>query len=187
MNSPCVSHVFHTVPSLFDRKNFELLFNTWLSLWEGMATDQIKEILKKTTVFNLERFTLDGIEGPAKVVSIYDGDTCDVVFYHEEFNAFLRVKCRLLGFNAPELDEPYGKEIRNYLAHLCMGRLHNSFDNDVWDKKTLQDKLSENQNLVYAKFGKEEKYGRALVTLRRGPTGMNINEMVEDYIKAITI
>ena len=150
--------------------------------WERMDTQEIKKILKQMTVSNSERFTLNGEKGHAKVVSIHDGDTCDVVFYHEQLETFLRFKCRLSGFDAPELDEPKGEETRNYLAHLCMGKDPKRFNKKIeLDKKALQFMLNENKNTVYAEFGKEEKYGRALVTLKTSPRGKIINEMVRDY------
>ena len=147
-----------------------------------MDPQEIKETLKEITVSNSKRFTLNGIKGHAKVVSIHDGDTCDVVFYHEELETFLRFKCRLSGFDAPELNEPKGEITRNYLAYICTGKDLKKFDEEiVLNKEALQDMLNKSKNTVYAEFGKEEKYGRALVTLKTSPRGKIINEMVRDY------
>jgi endonuclease YncB( thermonuclease family) len=140
--------------------------------------------LGKITKDDLPRFTLNGIKAHAKVVSVYDGDTCDVVFYHDEMKAAVRFKCRLLGYDAPELDdEPHGELARDYLAHLCMGKIRSKFnDKGVWDKKNLQKMLDENENTVYAMFGKQGKYGRPLVTLKTSPRGTCINELVSAFV-----
>ena len=147
-----------------------------------MSIKDIKSQLKKITKSDYPRFTLNGIEAHAKVVYIYDGDTCDVVFYHDEMNDFVRFKCRLSGFDAPELDEPYGEEARNYLAQLCMGKT--SEENVAeYTKEELQEKLDRNRKTVYAMFGKEEKYGRALVTLKTSPKGECINDLVREFVE----
>ena len=74
---------------------------------------ELKDIMKS----DCKRFTLKGTKAEAKVVYIYDGDTCDVVF-REEKMGLVRFKCRLSGFDAPELDEPDGERTRDYLANL---------------------------------------------------------------------
>ena len=85
---------------------------------------------------------------------------------------YVRFKCRLSGFDAPELDEPNGEVTRNFLAHLCMGGEKKKFKkSDVLVKKQLQTMLDKNKKTVYAVFGKEEKYGRALVTLKTSKKG----------------
>ena len=121
------------------------------------------------------------MEVEAKVVYIYDGDTCDVVFYHKKMKDYVRFKCRLSGFDAPELNEPNGEETRNFLAHLCMGKKKKFKKSDVLVTKELQNMLDKNKKTVYAVFGKEEKYGRALVTLKTSKEGKSINDMVSKY------
>lgn len=144
--------------------------------------DEIDQ-LKRITKDDVERFTLEGIEASAKVVSVYDGDTCDVVFYHDEMQDFVRFKCRLSGYNAPELKEQNGKLTRDYLAHLCMGHYPDEFDDrGVWDKTDLQELLDVNENTVYAVFGENDKYGRPLLTLKTSPDGDDINNMVSNFI-----
>jgi endonuclease YncB( thermonuclease family) len=137
--------------------------------------------LKKVTEENVHRFTLEGLEKKAKVVSIYDGDTCDLAFYRK--GELVRFKCRLEDVDAPELREVNGKLVRDFLAHLCMGKKPDKFDDSkIRDKKYLQEKLDKNKCLVYAVFGKFDKYGRALVTLKIfSKGGKSINKMITDY------
>ena len=143
-----------------------------------------KRKLQNITKSDYSRFTLKGMEGEAKVVYVYDGDTCDVVFYHTKMKDYVRFKCRLSGFDAPELDEANGEVTRNFLAHLCMGKGKKKFKkSDVLVKKQLQTMLDKNKKTVYAVFGKEEKYGRALVTLKTAKEGESINDMVSEYVE----
>ena len=147
-----------------------------------------KRKLKDVTKSSYRRFTLKGIEAEAKVVYVYDGDTCDVVFYHKKMKDYVRFKCRLSGIDAPELDEPNGELTRDFLAHLCMGNDGDDFDDSaVWDKKDLQDELDDNKTTVYAVFGKEGKYGRASVTLKTAKKGESINDLVSDFVENLEI
>jgi hypothetical protein len=72
---------------------------------------------------DVARFTFKGQRRYAKVVSVYDGDICDLVFYQDGgMNNLVRYKCRMLDYNAPELnDNDVGKLTRDYFAWLCMG------------------------------------------------------------------
>jgi hypothetical protein len=127
--------------------------------------------LKKVKSKDVHRFKLKGIK-TAKVVSVHSGDTCDLVFYRGE--TFVRYKCRLSGYDAPELDdEPSGELARDYLACLCMNDKPENPDyfdaEQIWEKKELQNKLDTNMNLVRATFGKFRKCGLPLVILLSKP------------------
>ena len=156
--------------------------------------------LRKVKNKDIERYSFKGQERYAKVVSVYDGDTLDLVFYQdEEMDDLVRYKCRMDRYNAPELRE--GKKgiiSRNYLAHLCMGgdkkdgRSKSFFDEIYkWSKDQLEDKLEANNNLVYVEFAKKGKYGREVVTLYQTATRGNppepsmepsINDMMQKII-----
>ena len=103
--------------------------------------------LKKLTKDSVKRFTLKEKVRYAKVVSIYDGDTCDLAFYREdESDDFVRYKCRMSGYYAPEFDEKNGELARDYLAHLCMGGdvakpAKFCDQNDIMSTKDLQQEL----------------------------------------------
>ena len=127
--------------------------------------------LHNITSKDIDRFTLDRKKGQVNVVSIHDGNTCDVVFefygqYKERFN------CRMLNYDASELEEGTNAKLaRDYLAHLVMdGRAGGPsyFDPKIiWTKDQLQEKPDKNKNLTYAEFGKFDGFGCALVTLKR--------------------
>lgn len=128
--------------------------------------------LKESTIENITRFSLEGVETEAKVVYVYDGDTCDVVFVRQigQESERLRYKCRLADIDAVELKTRKGRVCRNYLAHLCLGKSRSSSNDDVDGTKVrreIQNDLNESKSLVYAKFGKFDKYGRLLATIQK--------------------
>ncbi len=145
-----------------------------------MSLDKLKKLKEK----DLERFTLKGLKEQAKVLYVYDGDTLDVAFYRNE--ELVRFNCRLEDVDAPELREANGKLVRDFLAWVCMGRDPDEFDvsAEIWSKKQLQQELDTSQHLIYAVFGdfKEDKYGRAPVTLKTSSRGKSINKMVNDFV-----
>jgi hypothetical protein len=66
--------------------------------------------------------------------------------------------------------------------------------NQIWTKQKLQQLLNDNENLVYATFGKQGKYGRPLVTLYQTPprrtyarraTTQSINDMMKKFVEML--
>ena len=106
---------------------------------------QLKSCDKKTP-----KFTLEGQVKLCKVVSIYDGDTCRVVFNHN--GHINKWNIRMNGYDTPEMrpskslpnrDEIKAKalESKNYLKSLI---------------------ANSPEQLVYLKCGEFDKYGRLL-------------------------
>ena len=144
-----------------------------------MSLEELQELKEE----DVDRFTLNGEKTEAKVVYVYDGDTLDLAFYRGD--ELVRYKCRLEDVKAPELREENGKLVRDFLAWVCMGEDPHNYDDtaEIWSKKQLQDELDKNRNLVYAVFGDFEKYGRALVTLKKSSRAKKtINDMVTNYV-----
>ena len=146
--------------------------------------------LHNITSKDIDRLTLDRKKGQVNVVSIHEGDTCDVVFelygqYKERFN------CRMLNYDASELEEGTNAKLaRDYPAHLVIdGRPGGPsyFDPKIiWTEEQLQEKLDKNKNLTYAEFGKFDGFGRVLVTLKRNyDDNKSINDMMKKYIKEL--
>lgn len=94
---------------------------------------------------NIKRFTYDGIVTYAKVVSIYDADTLDIIFEHNKET--IRLCCRVDGIDTPELrtrneeEKKLGYAARDYLRNLILGKI------------------------IKVSIGKFDKYGRILVKL----------------------
>ena len=139
-----------------------------------MSTDKLRGM----TDTKIARFSLKGNNVSAKVVQVYDGDTCDLVFDYR--GELMRYNCRLKGINTAELRKKRGKVqhdakgrdgniARDFLAWLCTGYNAKEFDDKehIWTKTELQKWLNESEELVYAKLGGFGKYGRLLVTLKR--------------------
>ena len=125
----------------------------------------------------VDLFSLEGNNVSAKVVQVYDGDTCDLVFDYR--GELVRYKCRLEGINTAELGKKGAKGrdakgrdakiARNFLAWLCTGNKAEEFDDNApaWTKTVLQKWLNESKKLVYAELGGFGDFGRLLVTLKR--------------------
>ena len=124
------------------------------------------------------RFSLKGKNVSAKVVQVYDGDTCDLVFDYR--GELMRYNCRLKGINTAELRKKRGKVprdakgrdakiARDFLAWLSTGNKAKEFNDKepALTETELQKWLNESEELVFAKLGGFGKYGRLLVTLKR--------------------
>ena len=58
---------------------------------------------------DVEMFSLNGMTFNAKVVDVYDGDTCTVIFYYKDEP--IKFKCRCKGYDSPEMKPP--KDAKN--------------------------------------------------------------------------
>lgn len=114
-----------------------------------------------------EDTTLTGWRAPAKVVDVHDGDTVRLVVLRD--GRLQQYVCRLAGIDAPELHPRRALPDR---------------DRVVAAARASRDRLRGLvlDTLVDAAFGRPDKYGRQLVTLRtRGavgdvPAGTNVND-----------
>jgi endonuclease YncB( thermonuclease family) len=104
-------------------------------------------------------FTFNGKELNTKVVDVYDGDTCTIIFkYNKEF---VKYKLRMYGYDSPEMRPRKNIDNREEiikLAHIAKEALI---------KKVLG-------KIVKIHFMKEEKYGRLMGNMFLGDE--NINE-----------
>ena len=114
-----------------------------------------------------------GTKTHAKIVSVYDGDTCDLVIAQN--NKLERHKCRLADINAPELKKgPKAEKSRDFLVWLGTGKYKapSRFSEEAapLSKEQLQYKLDSNKSLVHAEFHGTGRYKRPLVTLKKTET-----------------
>ena len=83
-------------------------------------------ILNQCPDKKIEPFSFDGQYVAAKVVKVYDGDTIHVVFRPKGLNEWVRFRCRMIGYNSPEVRGPErengGLAARDYLNSLIMGK-----------------------------------------------------------------
>lgn len=120
--------------------------------------EKLLETLKKIKNTDVDEFSLKNKSFLAKVVDIYDGDTCKIIFYLND--KLVKFTCRLNGIDTPELkplkskanrDEEIEKAklCKNKLTELCCGE--NTIEN--------------NDKLVFIKCNDFDKYGRLLIDI----------------------
>ena len=109
----------------------------------------------------------------AKVVKVYDGDTCHIVV---SMNRKLeKFRCRLADIDTPEMNSDLRKEkkkaekSRDFLAWLCIGKDPADFSrrSEPWSKRELQNMLNDNTTLVYVDFQRPGRYRRPIVVLKK--------------------
>lgn len=96
---------------------------------------------------DLSKFSFTGILTKARVVDVYDGDTVTVVFYYGDRP--IKDSMRLAGYDAPELHPRRDCENREQIVVAAQ------------IAREFLLKLVNNQ-IVWVKFTKEDKYGRLL-------------------------
>ena len=115
-------------------------------------SEENEEIIAKLLVCDKKtpKFSLEGQTKICKVVDIYDGDTCRVVFNHN--GHINKWNIRMNGYDSPEMRP--SKKLEN---------------RDEIKKKALESKnylkslvCNSNEKLVYLKCGGFDKYGRLL-------------------------
>ena len=95
------------------------------------------------------KFTLDGEIKLCKVVDIYDGDTCRVVFNHN--NHINKWNIRMTGYDTPEMRPSKSLPNRDKIKAKA-----------VESKMYLKSLIMKENQFVYLKCGTFDKYGRLL-------------------------
>lgn len=118
-------------------------------------------------------FSLCGMKCLAKVVSLYDADTCNIIIYMEG-HGYRRFNCRLINIDAPEmrpsLDKP-DRALEKRAAIIARNRLlelitRSTVHPETKHKKSDIDRmLADNKNLVFVHFHGSDKYGRQLIEI----------------------
>jgi len=132
-------------------------------------------LLKSIRNNEVEDFSLKDKEFVGKVVDVYDGDTCKVVFYFD--NKLVKFTCRLYGINCPEIkpsktmenreDEiQRAKHARNKLVSLCCNC-------EKVDDSNYKEVIHNNVNLVKIKCRDWDKYGRLLIDIQEHKEEIN--------------
>jgi len=115
---------------------------------------------------DIEEFNLKGKKLLGKVVDIYDGDTCKIVFDLD--GKLTKFSCRLLGINAPEikpLKSKENREVEKTEAKKCRNRLFELCTNCILEDKKIKDVIDNNRKLVVVECFDWDKYGRLLVSI----------------------
>jgi micrococcal nuclease len=109
---------------------------------------------------SVKEFGFDGETKEAKVVDVYDGDTCKVVF--PVLRKLYKFNCRIQGIDTPEIrtrdlaEKEFGKKVRDELR-----------------KKILN-------KVVDIQCGEFDKYGRLLIDIQCKNENLNISKWLID-------
>ena len=132
---------------------------------------------------DVEMFSLNGMTFNAKVVDVYDGDTCTVIFYYKDEP--IKFKCRCKGYDSPEMKPPKDAKNRDDIiknANLAKNFFINQTTNvninilKKYDKKELKDILNKNTRIIKIKTYEWDKYGRLLADFYYN--NVNLNELM---------
>ena len=124
-----------------------------------------KHKLNKIDVKTTHFFSFDNHKCYAKVVDIYDGDTCTLLFLWK--NNPIKIRCRMKGYDSPEMKP----SLNNPNREMIKEKAHAA-------KEALMKYVNySNDSIVFAEFEKFDKYGRPLVTLFNS-NNVNINDIM---------
>jgi len=107
--------------------------------------NKTKKYLKKLNPKEVKPFSFAGVEKYARIIKVYDGDTCTILFKWKKQN--IKTSCRILGIDTPEL------------------RTKNKKEKELgWKAKEFLERLIL-EKVLKVKFSKDDKYGRPLVEI----------------------
>lgn len=122
-----------------------------------------KDYLNKMNNESLPLFSLNGHRTHAKVVDVYDGDTCTIIFKWE--GKYRKFKCRCYGYDSPEMKPRLNIENREEIIN---------------NAKLAKDRLIElTKGIIKIECLDFDKYGRLLVKLYKNDSLIN-SIMVEE-------
>jgi endonuclease YncB( thermonuclease family) len=154
------------------------------SLNNNMGICQSSNLNLKNATNDIPFFDFKDKKFTVKVVDVYDGDTCTVVFdYNKEL---VKYKVRCMGYDSPEMKPP--KDLVNRSQHIAKAIQARNFFiskvtdlnltiNDSHSKKELKEMFIQNKKLVKMECHGLDKYGRILGTFRVNNKNIN-NEMI---------
>lgn len=129
-------------------------------------TPEIITRLKEQTI-NTPLLSLDGYYSVAKVVSVYDGDTCRVVIPFND--KFYKWNVRLDGYDTPEMRPSRSKPNRE--QEIMAAKEAKKF--------LISLVMAEPNQIVYIKCKNFDKYGRLLASIYIEPNDtVSVNDMM---------
>ena len=129
------------------------------------------------TCDNCKELFNEQIETIGRVVDVYDGDTCTIIFKFR--NVYTKFKVRLNGIDTPEIStkEEEQKKNANLAKHKLLELVTNidskTFENK--SKKEIKNLLNSYVYLINLTIYKTDKYGRLLGDLYSYPIKNNIS------------
>lgn len=99
-------------------------------------------VLESLGYKDVPTFSFDGLHAPCKVIKCYDGDTVTLIFKYK--GEYIKSSCRLLGIDTPEMKG-------------------NQKDKAIIARDYIKSRVL--NKVIPVDFGKNDKYGRPIVTL----------------------
>lgn len=111
-------------------------------------------------------FSLEGKIKKCKVVDVYDGDTCKVIFYLN--NNLFKWNVRMIGYDSPEMKP--SRKLENRQDIILKAKAARDY---------LKSLVMNDNQLVYIKCHKFDKYGRLLGELLLNKNdNISVNQMM---------
>ena len=118
---------------------------------------------------SLKYFSFDGLKTRAKVVDIYDGDTCSIVFLYR--GEYIKYKTRAYGYDTCEIHPRKTTNDREKVVASAQ-----------LQKTCFSNMLNYNKGLIDVQLMGFDKYGRILAVYYGENKEISINtKMVEEY------
>ena len=129
----------------------------------GNTICKSKSTLEQYNIHNTNEFTLNNIFTEARVIDIYDGDTCTIIIKFN--NIYNKFTVRLNGIDTCEMKAKSAENKKK--AYLARDRLLNLVtnipqQNDSLPRKTVRDLLNREVYLINICITGTDKYGRLL-------------------------
>lgn len=116
-----------------------------------------RDYLNKMNNESLPLYSLNGHQTDAKVVDVYDGDTCTIIFKWE--GKYRKFKCRCYGYDSPEMKPRLNIENREEI---------------ISKAKLAKERFIElTKGIIYIECLDFDKYGRLLVNLYKNNCCIN--------------
>ena len=146
-----------------------------------------KKQLRTLTSKDIPLFSLNNKTFNAKIVDIYDADTCKAVFFLDD--QFVKFNCRLLGIDTPEMkpsrkkpgreqEKIKAKKARNRLVQLCTNIKCNI--ETLYKKKQIVELLTKNTKIIKIICYDFDKYGRLLIEITELDDITTFNQVLID-------
>lgn len=141
-----------------NKNNLEIIYE---------ETNNTNDLLIDFDDKNIELFSFNDIKTVCRVVDVYDGDTCTIIFLYKD--EVIKYKVRCYGYDSPEMRPSLKKENRE-----------EEIEKAKIAKEYFKSLVNYNDGLTYIHIHKFDKYGRLLGTFYNNENfeGKSINDLM---------
>jgi endonuclease YncB( thermonuclease family) len=140
----------------------------------------------KTATNEIDFFSFSGKTFDVKVVDVYDGDTCTVVFKYKD--ELIKYKVRCIGYDSPEMKP--SKNLINidleiikaiYARNYFINQVTNIKLPEIFSKTDLKNLLDNNTKIIKMNCKGFDKYGRLLGVFIVNDVNINEEMIKQNY------